>query len=472
MENNRPLTLRSKDDVIHFVNSNPAQKRGMLVIFVALGGIFIDAYDFTSLGIGSSQITQQFHLSPFLLGSVTSIMAFGALVGAIFGGKLSDKVGRNSIFLLDIILLVIAAFGAALAPNFMVLLIFRFLMGIGVGIDMPVALSFITEFSNQKSKSRNVNYWQGFWYIATVSSGIIGFILYFSGVGGTMWRWSVGFGGVVALIVLALRFAYMNESPMWAANNLPLKEAAKILQKTYGITVHVDEQERNGTYPKKVEIPVSTLFSKQYRARTTLSMIISGTQSMQYFAIGFYIPVISTFIFGKGMEHSLTGTVIFNIFGIVGGFWGAYLSTKYGTRKLAIWGYVVVAVSLVVAGLTSGSLPAILSAIPIAAFILGHSTGPGAQGKTMAALSFPTSLRALGTGGAEAASRVGSIFGFFLFPILLASAGLSVTMIVLTVCPLVGLVACLMIKWEPNGKDIESDIIRLDSVRSGTSVGI
>jgi len=219
MESSRALTLRSKEDVIHFVNSNPTQRRGMLLVFVALGGIFIDAYDFTSLSIGSSQITQQFSLSPFSLGFVTSIMAFGALVGALFGGRLSDKVGRNIIFLLDLILLVIAAFGAALAPNYAVLLIFRFLMGAGVGIDMPVALSFITEFSNQESKSRNVNLWQGYWYIATVSSGINGFILYFSGAGGSMWQWTAAFRRLVALIWVVLPFGKVNGNPNWAENH-------------------------------------------------------------------------------------------------------------------------------------------------------------------------------------------------------------------------------------------------------------
>ncbi|WP_284286392.1 MFS transporter [Alicyclobacillus fastidiosus] len=205
-------------------------------------------------------------------------------------------------------------------------------------------------------------------------------------------------------------------------------------------------------------MPVSILFSKKYRGRSVLSMVVSGTQAMQYFAIGFYIPVISTYIFGKGMVHSLTGTLIFNLFGIIGGFGGAYLSSRYGMRKLAIWGYVVAGLSLLFAGFTNGNIPAILGVIPIAVFILAHSIGPGAQGKTMAALSYPTSMRALGTGGAEAASRVGSIIGFFFFPILLSATGLSITLVALTICPLIGWIACVAIRWEPNGQDVEHDL--------------
>ncbi|UOF89634.1 MFS transporter [Fodinisporobacter ferrooxydans] len=465
MEKKR-LIIHSKEDVIDFVNLNPVQKRGMLLIFVALGGIFIDAYDFVSLGIGSAQITQQFHLSSFALGFVTSIMALGAFIGALIGGAITDKFGRNIVFLLDLVLLVIAAFGAGLSPNYTWLLIFRLLMGVGVGIDMPVALSFISEFSNIRTKSRNVNFWQGFWYIATVSSGVIGFILYVFGVNETMWRWSVAFGGIVALVVLILRYFYMNESPMWAANNLPLTDVAKILENTYGVSVVLDETDVKNQGKNNAKIPFSILFSKKYRPRTLLSMIISATQSMQYYAIGFYIPVISTFIFGKGMLNSVTGTIIFNVFGILGGFTGAYLSTKYGTRKLAIYGYLVVAASLLFAGFTNGHVPILLSALPIATFIFGHSTGPGAQGKTMAALSYPTALRAIGTGGAEAASRVGSIIGFFFFPILLSDVGLSNTLLILTFCPVIGLLSGVLIKWEPNGKDLEKETYEIAEYNS------
>ena len=460
--NVQQLVIRSKEDVISFVNTNPTEKRGMLLIFVALGGIFIDAYDFTSLSTGSAQIAKLYHLSSFALGFATSMMALGALVGALVGGRISDKVGRNKMFLLDLILLVIAALGAGLAPNYAVFLVFRFLMGAGVGIDMPVALSFITEFSSSKTKSRNVNMWQGFWYIATVGSAIISFILFYIGVGNELWRWMVAFGGVFALIILILRYVYMNESPMWAAENLPLKDVAKILERTYAISVQIEARDSE-TRNQKQQIPASILFSKHYRGRSILSMMIAGTQALQYYAIGFYIPVISTYIFGKGMVHSLTGTLIFNLFGILGGFGGAYLSSRYGTRKLAIWGYVACALSLLFAGFTNGNIPAMLGVIPIAVFILGQSIGPGAQGKTMAALSYPTSMRALGTGGAEAASRVGSILGFFFFPVLLSSTGLSVTLVALTLCPVIGWVACLLIRWEPNGKDVEHDLVQVTS---------
>lgn len=154
------LVVRSKDDLVQFVNRNPMKRKSVLLIWLALGGVFVEAYDFVSLGIGTEQLTEQFQLSSFQVGTLTAIMAIGGFFGAIFGGYLTDKFGRAFIFLVDLLLLVLATVGAALAPNYAVLLIFRCLMGIGVGIETPVAFSFIAELSNIKQKGKYLNLWQ------------------------------------------------------------------------------------------------------------------------------------------------------------------------------------------------------------------------------------------------------------------------------------------------------------------------
>lgn len=450
------LLIRSRDDIINFVNDAPNRKGGLLIIFVALGGIFIDAYDFTSISIGNAQIQKVFHLSAFGMASVTAIMALGALIGALFGGYIAEKFGRNKVFLFDLLLLIVATFGASLSTLFPVLLGFRFLMGAGVGIDMPVALSFIAEFSNLKSKGKYTNFWQAFWYVATVSTGLVDLVLYELGVGASLWRYAVGFGGVVSIIVLILRFIYVNESPMWAANNLAIEEAARIVEKTYHIQTVVESS--TAEQPKAWKPKYSAILSKRYRARTIMGTVISATQSMQYYSIGFYIPAISALIFGKSMINSISGTILFNLFGILGGFVGAYLTARYGMRKLTIWGFVLVIASLLFAGLKTGNSVLWLSALPIAVFIFGHSAGPGAQGKTIAANSYPTDLRPLGTGAAEAASRIGNIIGIFFFPIILSALGLSATLLILIICPAIGLVTSLLIRWDPTGKNLEQEL--------------
>jgi MFS transporter, putative metabolite transport protein len=85
------LTVRSKRDIINFVNTHSNPNRGRIMVYIALGGIFIDAYDFTSLGIGVDTLTRQLSLTPFQVGSVTAIMALGALIGAL--GEATSPTG-------------------------------------------------------------------------------------------------------------------------------------------------------------------------------------------------------------------------------------------------------------------------------------------------------------------------------------------------------------------------------------------
>src|SRR5699024_7508747 len=117
----------------------------------------------------------------------------------------------------------------------------------------------------------------------------------------------------------------------------------------------------------------------------------------------------------------LLGTAAINVFGIIGGLAGAHFTQRIGMRRLAIFGYVAVIASLVFISIWFNSVSIWVSAAVIAVFIMGHSSGPGTQGKTIGALSYPTSLRGYGTGAVEAASRVGGILGTFLFPVLIAA---------------------------------------------------
>jgi MFS family permease len=449
----KAYVIRSAKDVTSFIDLHPASRASKLIVFVALGGVFVDAYDFTSLGIGVVQLKGAFHLSPLQVGSITAMMAFGAFVGALWGGYFTDKVGRFKMFLLDLLFLVVAAIGAALSVNLTMLLVFRFLMGLGVGLDFPVALSFIAEFVAERQKGRNINIWQMMWYIAASCTGVVVLPFYLAGAGPDLWRIAVGFGAVPAFIILLLRFRFMNESAPWAAQNVSLEAAANILQKIYHVSVSV----LPSPHPKPA-VPArrfATIFSGTYRLRTLLTSVICMTQSMEYFAVGFNLPSISSHLFGKNFIYAILGAICFNLFGIAGAGLAVAVTNRLGVRRIAIFGYVLVVLSLLLLYLAGPNIALWMSACLIGLFIFGHAFGPGAQGMTMAALSFPTSLRGVGTGWAQGMVRVGSIFGFYFFPLLVAQIGFRSMMLALILVPLTGLITALLIHWEPIGQDLD-----------------
>lgn len=80
------ITVRTPRDIIDYINDHPTGTgRTRLLAIIALGGVFVDAYDFTSLGLGIGSLTKQWSLDPLQVGLLTSVMAFGALVGSILG---------------------------------------------------------------------------------------------------------------------------------------------------------------------------------------------------------------------------------------------------------------------------------------------------------------------------------------------------------------------------------------------------
>ena len=458
------VVLRTKRDVITFVNNHPTgSSRGKIIALIALGSIFIDAYDFTSLAVGLDSMKAELNPTPFQVGTTTSAMAVGALLGAIFGGYLVDKLGRYKLLILDLVLFVVAALGAALSPSIEVLIFWRFLLGVGVGLDMPAALSLVAEFTRNKDKGKFVNFWQPMWYLATITSAAFVLPLVFLGMEEHMWRWAVGFGAVPALIVLVLRFLFADESPMWAAHNLGMGEAVKILRKNFPSTEFVIDE---GEDEAQADTRLGRIFERGYRVRSLVVAVVSGFQAVQYFAVGFYLPVIVGLIFGLDVVSIVVGTILLNVFGLLGGGIQPFLTHRYGGRALTLVGSAICVVALIAVGLVDVRIGSISPAMLVESFIFGHSFGPGSQGKTMATLSYPTDLRGTGTGWAEASSRVGSIIGFYVFPLVVAAVGLSYTMIILAIVPLIIFITVLVARWDPKNVDVKADSVRRSSVRS------
>jgi MFS family permease len=440
--------INSRRELFELINRGDIKiKIGLGTIALALGGTFVDAYDFGSIGIGVIQLTKAFHLTPFLVGTMTAAMAFGALVGALYGGRLIDRIGRYEMFIIDLILFVIGAIGAALSVNYPMLLFFRFLIGLGVGIDFPVALSLIAEYSTLKSKGRNVNLWQAMWYIATVIVYTVGFLmyLYYSYFGVNIWRWVVGLGAVPAAIIIVLRYRYLGESPLWLFARGSPKDIEEFLKKNGYTDITVNKTLENivsfGEFKK--------LFQKRYRKRTVLATTIAMEESFQYFAVGFYLPVILSAIFSGNTLLAVLGTALVNVAGIAGGTWQALFTHKIGVRRLTIIGLIPCFIILVALGLLGKYLPIAVSTVLLGLFIFFHSSGPGSQGMTMGTLSYPPNIRGVGAGFTQGMLRVGSILGFYALPLLKSYVGLYNTLLYLSIAPLISLIVVLLIKWEP-----------------------
>ncbi|MEG3135922.1 MFS transporter [Rouxiella sp. T17] len=457
--------IRSVGDVAKLINSNTSKNSyARFIVFLALGGVFLDAYDLTTLSYGIDDVVKEFGLTPTLTGLVTSSIMLGTIVGNLLGGWLTDKYGRYSVFMADMLFFVVSAIAAGFAPNVWVLIGARFLMGVGVGIDLPVAMAYLAEFSKftgKANKASRLAAWCPMWYAASSVCFFIIFGLYFllpKDHLDWLWRASLLFGAVPALLIIAVRSKFMNESPLWAANQGDLAGAARILRKSYGIEAHEDQSQgkpANNVVPK---VSFRVLFQKPYRERTIVAGVMNVCISFEYTAIAFFLPSILAQFLGAGVFETISASLGLNaLFAFTGGLLGMRLAWKFQSRHVAIAGFALQFIALVALALIGH--PTALIGIVFAIAMLGlwlfaEGFGPGAQLMIYPALSYPTHIRATGVGFSRSLSGIGSAMALFILPILQASFGTNMFWIV-SLSGIIPIIFLLVVRFEPTRHDID-----------------
>ncbi|WP_322014729.1 MFS transporter [Paraburkholderia sp. J12] len=463
--------IRSAADVSQLVNAGAARgSNARIVVAIALGGVFLDAYDLGALAFGLKDVAREFSLTPAGTGLVASAITFGAIVGAFLGGFLTDRIGRYRVFMADMFFFVVAAIACALAPNAWVLGGARFVMGLGVGIDLPVAMAFLAEFSRlagRGNKAARVAMWCPVWYAAISVSYLLVLALFATlpaSHSHLLWRLTLGFGAVPALAIIAIRSRYISESPIWAANQGDLAGAARILKRSYGIDAEVaPDAPAHATGPAHRAASFrnyGALLRGVYRRRTVLATVTGVASSFAYNAVAFGLPMIISSFLAQSMLTTILASLFLNLgFAFVGGLISVRTVPRLGAWKLTVWGYAIQFVALVglaIVGKPSATVAVASAVALLAAFLFGQGIGPGSHTMTFASLAYPTSLRGVGVGLNQTLMRASSTVSLFLFPVLSAALGTRVFWII-AIAPLCGLAALLAVRWEPSGYDVDAE---------------
>src|SRR5579863_1819362 len=117
-------------------------------------GFFTDAYDLFIIGVALAILTPLWHLNALEISLLGSTSLIAAAFGAIIFGRLADRLGRKFIYGYELIVLAIGAIASALSPNIICLLIFRFILGLGIGGDYPVSATLMSEYSNRYDRGK------------------------------------------------------------------------------------------------------------------------------------------------------------------------------------------------------------------------------------------------------------------------------------------------------------------------------
>ncbi|MFD1212990.1 MFS transporter [Arthrobacter sp. GCM10027362] len=421
------------------------------LVIGCMGGPLLDGYMLSIIGIAMLGITAQFHAGELEASLIGASALAGIFFGAILLGPLTDKIGRRLMYTIDLWALVIASVLQFIVQDATQLIILRFIVGLAIGADYPIASALLAEWLPQKRRGRMLGMLILGWFTGAALASLVGFAMA-EAFGPESWRWMLASSAVLGVAVLAMRHG-IPESPRWLLNHGRRREAEHALHTGVGeqvdaASVLAAEAEAAHTNPA-TKVDFSLLLRRPYLKRVVFCSAFYVLQVAPLFAIYTFGPVIlASFGLGEGNLANL-GSVLINIVFLLGCLPALRLVETAGRRPLIIWSFALMAVPLFVLGFAPGAPVAVI----IACFCLYafFSGGPNILEWAYPSELFPTEIRATAIGITTGASRIGAAVGTFMVPFALHGWGIGPTMITAAVLTAIGWLVCLLMAEETRG---------------------
>ena len=405
-------------------------------VLVAGMGFFTDAYDLFIIGIAATLIKQEWHIGTAGVATVNSMTLAASFLGAFVFGRIADLIGRKRVYWLVAVIMVIGAIGSALAPTFWVLVLFRFVLGIGIGGDYPVSAVLISEYSNRKDRGKLVGMVFSTQALGLIVGPLVALALLGGGVShGLAWRLMLGLGAIPAAAVLYLR-KKMPESPRY-------------VEQVQGAGTRAAPRHRMGL--------------KEFLCNRKFLIMLIGTAGTWFlFDYAYYGNTISSpQILKLVAPHAslMTTTalqlLIFTVAALPGYFLAIARMDRIGHKKLQWIGFLAMALCYAIIGF----VPGVASTVAPFLIFFGISYffaefGPNTTTFVLPAELYPVSMRATGHGISSGVAKLGAFIGVFVFPFLQSSLGLRGTLIVSAAAAAAG-AALTMVLPEPSGRSLE-----------------
>lgn len=374
-------------------------------------GLFLDGFDLTVIAVALPVLEDRWHLSGATLGLVSSSALIGMFVGAIGLGWLTDRIGRRTVYGIDLLFFVLFALLTAVAQDAVQLIVFRFLLGLAIGADYPISSSLTTEFAATRTRGRHLAFMSMCYSAGAAVAYLMGAA--FSGTGPDSWRWMLLVGAVIALVVAIARKA-IPESPRWLRSQGRGAEARDVLDDLLG---------------EKTSAPVTTekakaegLLSPRLRRATLFVCLFYFCFNIVFYGIQLYTPTIVAGTTGSSDAAAAVGSAGVSVLGVLGMLVGSVIIDAWGRRPSVLLGLAGQAVLLAILALLIHP-PFAAVVIMFALGLFFANLGPGIMILLYPSELFPTALRGRGVGLSVAVSRVGAVLGVFVFPNLIDAWG-------------------------------------------------
>lgn len=409
---------------------------------------FFDAFDALSLAFVLPVLIGMWNLSPAQIGLLIGSGYIGQAIGAIFFGWLAERRGRVFSAKWTVFLMSIMSIACVFSGNFMALFIFRFIQGIGVGGEVPVAASYINELSRAQGRGRFFMLYEMIFPLGLMISAQIGAFV----VPSFGWKWMFLIGGIGGIIVFGF-FFMLRESPRWLISKGRLDEAERIIEE---IEASTDKR-----MPVANQVSSSTekgdwkeLFSTFYRKRT---LVVWGLWFSAYFVsngLNNWLPSLYNTVYHLPVGDSLRAASLTNILQTIGVFACAFLIDKVGRKRWATIAFVLTGVLLTALWISGATSPESVIYLGSAAY--------GMMGTITVLLYlytpeiYPTRMRVIGTAFATAWLRLASAIAPIMIGFILEVSGVSTIFILFASVTVVG--AILAFKMIETREKVLEDI--------------
>jgi MFS family permease len=416
-----------------------------------MASIIVEAWDLYSIAFVLIFIRDAFHPTPALLGLAAAGTQGGAVIGALLGGWLADRLGRRIVFLSTMGMFVILAFAQAFVPNLASLIIIRLILGIPLGSDISSGYTYIMESLPRGEREVMGNRWQFMFAVGQVLAlAIVAVFIIVDLPHDVIWRVTLGLGAVPAAIIFYLRHD-LPETAIWLIRRGRFREAKQVTASMYG-----DHLDMLPDEDVDVPRPSPTAFLADIRKdpirwRATLfGWIACFAQSGEFSTFAFYLPVLFVMVGVSGVLGTTLVTLALYIVAAISGWVGPLITPRIGQRGLSIAGFSIVLLALLVAAAALYTGHVWILPFAAAAMLWGHYWD-AENVVTIPSVVARPEYRGTATGFAYVFVKLPAFLSIFLFPVVFSAIGQANATLLVALFPLAGLLAAIFILPEVYG---------------------
>ncbi len=409
IEKSPSAAVPSAEEIAARVDRLPVSRwhvKARIIIGVAT---FFDAFDALAIASVLPVLVPMWKLTPPQIGLLISAGFLGQLLGAVFFGWIAERYGRMTGMAWSILIFAIMSLVCAGAWSYDFLLIFRLIQGFGLGGEVPIAATYISELAKPSVRGRFVMLYELIFPVGIVAASVAGVWV----VPHLGWQFMFVIGAAPAVLVLFLRRA-LPESPRWLAGRGRLEAAEAAIgrieretQKAMGGKALPPVQPGRKLETRRAAL--SDLFGSLYLRRTLVVWVIWFASYLVNYGLSIWMPTVYRTVFKLPLGVSLQYGMITTAFGLVGAAIAAFLIDSIGRKPLFAVSFVGSAAALLVlAMIAHPTAQQALIYITIAYFFVS-AINLGVYLYTPEL--YPTRVRALGVGTATAWLRLASMIG-------------------------------------------------------------